>query len=225
MVLNLKYLKYILLTLTVSMATLSSVQARECKSFLTKFDTKAYDPVEILKKAGLNPDNVLLEFTYTPGGDEAPSWELVIKYKSPGQDYHHEIGGMSAWAIRTSFDDDFGLFTGWQDYKIWRTDTSVMSIQGVGLGQLMYLLMATKFYEAHPSKHLITTDHSGSANDMWEALKRKGFATKFSTDDEGNIIPPSEERGIMHEINKKLLGKKIKDFVKQFKVKRSQNNY
>ncbi len=200
---------YLLLALFLLIA--NPAHAVRCQSLFSNFDTQNFDPEEALKSAGLNPQKIFLQFTKIAGGDDAPSWELVIKEKTENPHINNEIGLMSAWAIDDSF-------------KIWRTDTSSVAQTGKGLGQLMYLLMAAKFFIAFPSKRFISPDHSDSANQMWEALVRKGFAKKFSIDESGREVLPSEELGFIYEIDAKSLGKKIKDYVRRFKAKSVSGN-
>jgi hypothetical protein len=205
--------------LVMVLAFSTAAQAMLCRHLSTKIDPRSYDPKAVLQRAGYDIENVTLDFKKYKGGDEAPSWEMVIQYHSKTSKYPSEIGHMTVWALDGSFAKNSTPTTGWKDYHIWRTDTSGVAFQGKGLGQLMYLLMAAKFYSSYPQKHLISMDHSGSANKMWEALVAKGFASKFSVNKEGQKIPISEELGVIYEINKRSLNKSLKDFVRKFPLK------
>lgn len=205
--------KPIYLFLTLFLLFTNPVQANLCRALFTKLDTQSFDPEEVFTRVGFNPEKIILEFTKTPGGDEAPFWELAIKQKTEKPEVYIQIGSMSIWAVDISF-KKVEEQVPWKDYNIWRTDTAGVGLQKKGIGQLMYLLMATKFFISFPNKHLISTDHSGSANHMWEALVRKGFAKKFSIDEHGNMVSVSEELGTTYEIDKLALGKIIKDYVR-----------
>jgi len=166
-----------------------------------------FDPVEFLRAADLDPDKIRFDFSRIESGgfDDYPSLELRILNEEA------EIGWMSAWPIGL-LDSRDAPYVGWRGMGDWRTDTSGVALRGTGLGSLMYLAMAAKFFHAFPKKRLISPDHSGAANQMWESLVRKGFARKFKLSEKDEVY--------VYEIIKTSLGPKLKNYVKTFPLRR-----
>jgi hypothetical protein len=200
--------KLIIVTLTIFLIS-SLAAASACFDIFSIKRTAVFDPYAIFSNVGLDLNTTWLRFEKSHPKEESPGIEMTI-FSSTGS----EIGSMSVWAI------DFPLKTkGTGQWPVWRTDTSGTAIKGKGIGQVMYLMAAAKFFRSYPNNRLISTDHSGYANEMWEALVRKGFARKFSINKRGMEVEPIESLGVIYEITKNTIPKAIKDFVSQFPIR------
>lgn len=199
------YIYSFLLILTLTFWAHSSIAGPHRCTEVFRFQPREYDPVNAFRRAGLDPDQVTLQFLRQPGGEEAPALGIRIFYKGT------EIGSMSVWAIESS-----GKISGstWKSVDIWRTDTSEMRIRGLGLGQAMYLLIAAKFLNSYPQNKLISFGHSGDAGRMWDALARKGFAKKFGDTPEGLTENFTSDMSFVYEIIPSSIGPRLRNFVR-----------
>ncbi len=192
-----------------------SAHALQCRS-LYKPITRSFDVRLALQERNIDPEQVHLVFKREHIQEEG----IHIQFEF----YHRNslIGEMTVWTWSYRFGDFSETSVRWSDYQIWRTDTSgIHAQQGQGLGQIMYLLMAAKFFNSYPNKRLVSPDHSGSANHMWEALVRKDFATRFGLDPNGRETKNiTEQTGTIYEIEASAIGPSLRQFVRPFPIEK-----
>lgn len=101
---------------------------------------------------------------------------------------------------------------------VWRTSLSLIyfeDIKGRGVGLLVYVLAATKFYELYPDKILLSSfNQSPYAKKVWDKLVRSDFAFPI----EGDPGSTNETYGPFR-FDENALGSNVKNYVRQFNLR------